>query len=357
MLESDRLPDEHFHVFKAITKYAVVDKEQVYERLGHYGVKRTTKGNRPVKGYLTPYRDIPKQLCNGTEFRDKIAGSGATKTKNIIKKNYKDYGIPQGAPISDLLANLYLLDFDVLVLRWARALGGIYFRYSDDILIVLPGGKAVGLDFEERVRNAIGNFGRQLSIKEEKSSVFVFTQDGERQRVVLVKGTKGRNGVEYLGFRYDGRLVYLRNSTVSNLYRKVTRAARRDANALARRYPDKDLNQLRKAFNYDQFIATFGRVEDFEELNDDYRNWTFWTYANKAADILGPVGRPILRQLRKHRSIIRRKIDNELDRAVRCRSQAKLRATNVCATDDGVAREHIPADFLLSAEPPRTLRT
>jgi hypothetical protein len=40
-----------------------------------------------------------------------------------------------------------------------------------------------------------------------------------------VSGEKGRDRIEYLGFRFDGKKVYLRNSTLSNFYRKITKRA------------------------------------------------------------------------------------------------------------------------------------
>ena len=46
-------------------------------------------------------------------------------------------GIPQGLPISAVLANLYLLDFDKNILdKVVKGKGGFYRRYSDDIIII-----------------------------------------------------------------------------------------------------------------------------------------------------------------------------------------------------------------------------
>ncbi len=135
MLGATELPEDHFKIFKAITRYAVVNKQDVYERLGFYGPKRKSASGKTIKGYLRPYREMPIQICTGKEFRKQIAGGDGRRS--LIKKNFKPYGIPQGAPISDLLANLYLLDFDILVASWINALGGTYFRYSDDILIIV----------------------------------------------------------------------------------------------------------------------------------------------------------------------------------------------------------------------------
>jgi hypothetical protein len=152
-------------------------------------------------------------------------------------------------------------------------------------------------------------------LKEKKTSLHFVEAGGDHQTVKLVKGTQGRNGVEYLGFRYDGRRIYVRDSTLANLQRKIVRAARRSAIALARRYPDKSLSELQLLFDYEAFVQKFGKVRDFGEMNQEYRNWTFWTYARRAAKLLGKEGLPILRQLRKHRANIYSRIDHELSRA------------------------------------------
>ena len=39
LLNVKKLPDDHYRVFRTITRYAVVEKQSVYERLGYYGAK------------------------------------------------------------------------------------------------------------------------------------------------------------------------------------------------------------------------------------------------------------------------------------------------------------------------------
>jgi Reverse transcriptase (RNA-dependent DNA polymerase) len=320
MLGVARLPTDHFQVFKAITQYCWVEKKELYERLGHFGEKTVLNGE-PIKGYLTPYKKVPRHLCDGRQFREQIAGSGARTS--IIKKNYKPYGIPQGSPISDLLANLYLIDFDSAVAGWVGETGGTYFRYSDDILIIAPGGETVGRDLMSRTRDLICGFGAKLEIKESKSSLLVFERQSGDQKFQLLHGTQGRNGLEYLGFRYDGSRVYLRDATLSNLRRKVARAACRAAEACARRYPDKDAATLRKLLDYEALFKKFGKVEGFDEMPREYRSWTFWTYAKRASKVFGLLGKPILRQLRKQRPSIRWRADKALERAVIRRDRRK----------------------------------
>jgi hypothetical protein len=311
LLNVKKLPEDHYKVFRTITRYAVVEKQAIYERLGYYGPK--SKSGRIVTGYLVPYNKMPKQLCTGKIFRQKIAGGDGSK--NLISINMKTHGIPQGSPISDLLANMYLLNFDCAVRKILDALGGSYLRYSDDILLVAPGGEKEGKALADEIRELITKFGSRLIIKEKKSSVFVFTKGGKAQNFELVQGTQGKNGIEYLGFRFDGKKIFIRDSTPSNLYRKVAASSRYAAISLIKRYPGKDYAFLESHLDYEKLIQNFGRVKDFGEFSDDYRNWTFWTYARRAAKIFGPLGSPIHRQLRTFRENVKRRAAKELTRA------------------------------------------
>jgi hypothetical protein len=313
LLNVKKLPEEHYRIFRTVTRYAVVEKQAVYQRLGYYGAKSKSKSGKVTNGYLVPYNKMPKQLCTGREFREKIAGGDGSKS--LISVHLKTYGIPQGSPISDLLANMYLLNFDCAVRKIMDALGGSYLRYSDDILLIAPGGETEGKALADEIRGMIGKFGSKLVIKEKKSSVFVFTNNGKAQDFKVVQGTQGKNGIEYLGFRFDGKKIFIRDSTLSNLYRKVAGSSRYAAVSLVKRYPGRDFAFLVSRFDYEKLIQNFGRVRDFGELSNDYKSWTFWTYARRAAKIFGPLGSPIHRQLRAFRENARRRATKELARA------------------------------------------
>ena len=79
--EVDELPPDHAKVFRAITRYAVVDRDSVYERLGYYGPK--PKGG---KGFLKPFKEIPMQLCTPKDFKEKICG-GLPEYPSLIEQN------------------------------------------------------------------------------------------------------------------------------------------------------------------------------------------------------------------------------------------------------------------------------
>ncbi|MFC3712143.1 reverse transcriptase/maturase family protein [Sphingoaurantiacus capsulatus] len=326
LLGVERLPQDHFAVFKNITRYRVVERIEAYKRLGFYGVKSTAKNGTPINGYLVPYKDVPTQLCSPHEFRQKILGENG-QYDSLVIPNDDAHGIPQGAPISDLLANLYLIDFDVEMDTLAHSLGGSYVRYSDDILLILPipvhQAQKIMDDLPARIRA----YGDQLLIKPSKSSLIRYAKSANGQTCELIAG-KGKNGLEYLGFRFDGRDVFLRDATMSNLYRKVASVARNQADATVRRYTGKSYDELCAAFNFEQFSKRFGRVEGFEPTSSN-KTWTFWTYVVRATEEFGPAGKKILAQVRRLRRRSRARVNAEIGKAVQRKLKREAASTAV----------------------------
>jgi len=297
LLSEPTLPNDHYAVFKALTQYRWVDRRQALAALGYMGENRRL---------TIPARKLPLQLCTPSEFRKKIADA------SLIQKNENGYGIPQGAPLSDVLANLYLLDFDLQVSEWVQSRGGFYRRYSDDILIVLPGGFEQGKSAFDFAAQQIQRFGEELEIKAEKTAIVRYFPALDGLAYECDASCKCKNGLEYLGFRFDGQRVYLRDSTVSRFFRKMTLYCRREAIGLIKRYPGKPMSFIRQQVNIEEIDKKYGRVEGFDPQNA--RKWTFWTYARRASKIFGPPGRPILGQVRKYRSFLRRTMEAEIER-------------------------------------------
>lgn len=312
------LPPDHYAVFKAITRFSVVSRNGVYARLGYFGEKRRSKTGKPILGFLRPVKFMPARLCSLKDFKQKVCGEDPAFS-DLTNVNGRDFGIPgtgipQGSPISDLLANMYLVDFDRRVAEVVRAGGGFYFRYSDDILIIMPSDAATARTLRTWLGTLIREYGDHLLIKDSKTSLAEFRRDGDRLVHCLVDDTQGRNGLEYLGFRFDGELAFIRDATLSGLARKVSAAARASGMRMVARYPGKDLKWLVDHFNYEELTKKFGRVEQFEEVCDK-KSWTFWTYVQRASEVFGPLGVRIIHQANGIQRLVRRRAVAAIEKA------------------------------------------
>jgi hypothetical protein len=146
LLGTSKLPDDHFRIFRAITHYSYVEKEEIIKKYPY------------SKGQNT------KRICSAVEFRDQIRKPG------LVIVNTNSFGIPQGSPISSTLANIYMLDFDQVLYEQTKSAGGQYWRYADDILIIIPSGKS--MEIKTIVENELKKTKLQLSIKKTEEAVF-----------------------------------------------------------------------------------------------------------------------------------------------------------------------------------------
>ncbi len=159
------LPPDHFAVFKAATNYSYADKRKVFEALGLIGPVVGPNGSTSI-GYTKKRKEMPIKLCNSKDFQSKIVP--------LVKKNKECFGIPQGLPISDVLSNLALLEFDQEAKAIVSGHGGMYLRYSDDILILVPNLNTDFAAIEKQVIALIKKSGPKLQIQPAKCCVHRF---------------------------------------------------------------------------------------------------------------------------------------------------------------------------------------
>jgi RNA-directed DNA polymerase len=194
------LPKDHYAVFRALTCYSKVDRDRCLERLG-------LSADGGLEG-------LPKPLCTIADFRRLIRGNGGVMP-SIIHRNSNPWGIPQGTPLSPVAANIAMLDFDVAVAAEVARVGGIYRRYSDDILVICAPGEAEWL--EAFISTALITHAPGLKLKEKKAQRVQFF--GGRARCAP-------SPLQYLGFTFDGQRVLLRSSTIARQWRRLAAAAR-----------------------------------------------------------------------------------------------------------------------------------
>ncbi|MCS6780008.1 MAG: reverse transcriptase domain-containing protein [Geminicoccaceae bacterium] len=327
LLGAKRLPEDHFRVFRASTRYAYVDYNECIRRLSLTEVKTLPNG----KKIIVPKRRLPKHLCSGRVFRDKLAG-----VPGVIQVNETGRGVPQGCPLSDLLSNMYMLEFDSVVAKVVKRRKGLYWRYADDILIAVPDNKGRQRKVPILVAKAIRKYCVTLKIKEKKTSIHRFSFRNEHVVCQFVSGEQGQNGLEYLGFRFDGRQVYLRDRTLSGHYRKMTYRIRSAVRRWLRAHPQLTSEQVRARFPKEMVYQRFGKVTDWEERRRGYRNWTFYSYAKRAHEIMSSLGSRIADQLKRQREHFDRRVARELTRALARREEVGTQASRTVAREGEV---------------------
>lgn len=317
LLGTDRLPIDHFKVFEAITKFSDVSRDEALVKLGF--AEWNSRGKGKVLRLLTPVKKIPHQLCTPKEFREKIAGKGGGRS--IIEVNSAGVGVPQGAPISDLLANAYLLELDCVLHGYVLEQGGYYRRYSDDLLLILPGAdESIVGSVEAMVSAELARLGDKISIKPSKTAAYRYFRD-ERGGLAFQKlRGRGRNGIEYLGMRFDGSRIFFRDGTLSALHRRIALAAKGAAYAHVARYPGKSLAELKRIFRFGKFLQRYGRVEGFGATTEVI-DWTFWTYSRRAMKVLQGRHGAIEQQMQRYRQFARTRVDRHIDAAFYSRNK------------------------------------
>jgi hypothetical protein len=250
VLNAKRLPGDWFKIFERLTSFEFIEKRHVEDEIGR------SSGGR---------------ICSSEVFRRKL--------RPLIQKNQNVWGIPQGTPLSGLLANIYMIDFDQALHDYVVAMGGSYRRYSDDIAIVLPAALAVD-DILDVLRSRLAE--HRLSMNEDKTCITRFRPEGGR---LVYEGDL----LQYLGFTFDGRRTLIRSESIKNFYARMKGNIRRYVRAAAKK--SIALDQLRKR-------VLVGRFTHW----GDSRN--FVQYAYRAARELNAP--EIKRQLRNHVDIFDR---------------------------------------------------
>lgn len=190
-LGESNLPDDHYAVYKAVTKYSVVPLYKVYNL---FGIRISGR----LSGPFTPQR-----ICTPREFREKVVSKGL-----VASPRHKWVGIPQGTSLSPLLSNMYMADLDMAMSIWLASLGGRYWRYCDDILMVVPGNQNVPI----------------IATLDQELSRLKLTRSIEKTEEMDGKSISPRKQLQYLGLAFDGKNVRIRSSSIQRSHRKLKKA-------------------------------------------------------------------------------------------------------------------------------------
>lgn len=284
IIQQDRLPDDHFAVFKAITKYCHVDREALYEAL-HVPLNDPRKRG----GHRLPSDDL-NRLCPPIRFRERVRDAG------LLQINTSGKGIPQGSPISAVLSNIYMLETDFILNQFATDHGGLYRRYCDDILFVMP-----TIELRDQAKQMI----------EAKLSELRLDFNPGKTEQIYFGSQRPITGkpLQYLGFTFDGRYKRIRPASVARFYRKMPRGVLRTK--LHRQRADKlaGLNEpspLKKKKLY-RLYSYLGKK--LGKNKEEKRN--FLSYAFDAARIMNDTG--IKKQVKRHWKRLQEEIAKPLE--------------------------------------------
>ena len=201
LLGVDELHNDYYAVFKNITCYSWVNLNELMNVF--LGNDRFEKIRPYCKHKFKTATENLQRLFTAEEFRVKV--------KPIIYKN-RDFGIPQGSPISAVLSNIYLMDFDVQIKNFVTHIGGFYLRYCDDFIVVVPGSYPVK-DLVGFIQSQVKNIPR-LILKDEKQQTLCFSKS-------QIKNGGQNTSLNFLGFSFDGQFVRLREKTIYRFYRRL----------------------------------------------------------------------------------------------------------------------------------------
>lgn len=214
MLGCKALPKNHYNIYKAVTKFSYVKLSDLKTKAGHFDEKQLSKFKKSGKN--TFFESI-KDLVNSDIIIYK---------NQKINSDKKLIGIPQGLPISAMLANIYMLPFDEAIIDELSAKHNIFYRrYSDDIVILCNESQ---INFvEDFVKEQIEKIKLVISIPKTEVTLFK-NENGRLQSFRLEKGILKKNvPLNYLGFEFYGHKTLIKSKNLASFYRDMKDTVRR----------------------------------------------------------------------------------------------------------------------------------
>jgi RNA-directed DNA polymerase len=231
----DRLPKDQFKLFECLTKYRYVNQGSFLKK--YKGPRRREEVASQKLLDLVPGKTRTQKLKR--IYQDRLIVSNGGHIANERPK-----GIPQGSPMSALLSNMFLIDFDNDLHLKSKSEGFTYRRYCDDILIICDTSNASQLMsyIIDKIRNEY-----YLTIQHSKVELIDFRRNskgeirsfrrghstislnGKREKAVnssppeinIVNEGSFYKSLQYLGFEFNGRSIFIRASSLSRYFRKL----------------------------------------------------------------------------------------------------------------------------------------
>ena len=328
VIDRDRLPIDQYAIFKSLTKYQYVNKNNL---LKHFKIdlKNTNK---------------KKTILQLLEL--KIPGSTPTEKYNYLRQHSlihkseshsfdggkkRFFGIPQGTSISAQLSNIFLLDFDKEIVNYCDNTNSKYWRYCDDLIVITEENKAE--DTLAFVKAEIGKY--FLEIQCAKTEIIQFKQNSKGRfrsynyKKILQSDSKSKladeqryyKSLQYLGFSFNGKNITIRPGTLSRYFIKLKK---RITKTVWMAYSDKSKSDK---IHKQQLFHRYTHLGKRNFLSYMYRA-SKDNYKNQRGQLKEGLDSPAIRkQVKRHFSIMIEEIKKtSIKRAIHKAKKGKLKA-------------------------------
>lgn len=191
------LEKDWYNIYKSITKYGYYEKDRLSLLLGSDSVFKS-KGAKSYFNKISHFRKFRKE--------------------NPPNYNKEKIGIPQGTAISAVFANVYAVNFDSKMSSIANEHNGLYRRYSDDFILVVPKSEVINDNYFKDLCSDIKEyaFNCKIYLNEDKSEYLKFNNN-----FIYNLGNNYTGNLDYLGFVFDGTRVSMRGKSPYKFYRQA----------------------------------------------------------------------------------------------------------------------------------------
>ena len=206
VLRTSKLEQDFYKVFRSMTKYTYIEKDAILQYLKTKGV---------TDEMIKKNHSLFEQISWNTAKKD---------LKKEIKINKEFYGIPQGSPLSGIFANVYMIDFDKNINEYVSSKNGLYLRYSDDLIIIIPTNNSNSIEeIWQEISKIKGQY-KTLQMNINKTSGYIYENRTIKSLHKEIEGMKdGGSSINYLGFSFDGKNVKFRDKTLTKFFYKLYR--------------------------------------------------------------------------------------------------------------------------------------